>query len=504
MKKNYFKNLMQVSLLLGAAFVISSCDDVIGQEDNPVASYLQWDASVQKSYTLKIGQTATVKAVAVSSAVIVYESGNEEVAKVNPVSGEITAVGVGKTVIKAVVTGASSAGQSVFQTTSVEVPIEVKDGNAKLTRVKDEVVEYTANVDSVIDLTKLFTAYPEVGTGAQKSTVAYTILGKNDKKTPATQDLATINAAEVKILANGTIRDWYKQYNKKGTDISDTLYVEASLTPNDTKEYKVAKPTDVVDTIMVIINKSIAYMNAEGKREILTADKYKTDIDLTKPIEAGTYYVGSSYWNTSTNVVIKGNVTLISAGNNLGVNTLTDQTDNATLKIFGEAINTATKGEYNTANPYIYVQGDNGDGISNFNQIDFYTGDIYVRTQKANCGAFENVKNINVFGGYLDARNSTSGYAINLKEGGKFTVDGGAAYAAAAGEDTKVSFAIVGDVNVKSLSKTGNFTAESAYRAVKGNVTKGDKIKLYNDEDKEIQDNSGNPKKITTVAPVAP
>ena len=495
---------MQVSLLLGAAFVISSCDDVIGQEDNPVASYLQWDASVQKSYTLKIGQTATVKAVAVSSAVIVYESGNEEVAKVNPVSGEITAVGVGKTVIKAVVTGASSAGQSVFQTTSVEVPIEVKDGNAKLTRVKDEVVEYTANVDSVIDLTKLFTAYPEVGTGAQKSTVAYTILGKNDKKTPATQDLATINAAEVKILANGTIRDWYKQYNKKGTDISDTLYVEASLTPNDTKEYKVAKPTDVVDTIMVIINKSIAYMNAEGKREILTADKYKTDIDLTKPIEAGTYYVGSSYWNTSTNVVIKGNVTLISAGNNLGVNTLTDQTDNATLKIFGEAINTATKGEYNTANPYIYVQGDNGDGISNFNQIDFYTGDIYVRTQKANCGAFENVKNINVFGGYLDARNSTSGYAINLKEGGKFTVDGGAAYAAAAGEDTKVSFAIVGDVNVKSLSKTGNFTAESAYRAVKGNVTKGDKIKLYNDEDKEIQDNSGNPKKITTVAPVAP
>ena len=503
MKKNYFKNLMQVSLLLGAAFVITSCDDIVGQEDNPVASYLQWDASVQKSYTLKIGQTATVKAVAVSSAVIVYESGDEEVAKVNPVSGEITAVGVGKTVIKAVVTGASSAGQSVFQTTSVEVPIEVKDGNAKLTRVKDEVVEYTANVDSVIDLTKLFTAYPEVGDGAQKSSVAYTILGKNDKKTPATQNLATISEKKVKILANGTIRDWYKDNDKKGTDISDTLYVKAKLTPNDINEYKVAKATDVEDTIMVIINKSIAYINAKGERENLTADKYKTDIDFTKPIEAGTYYV-DGYWNTSTNVVIKGDVTLISTGNSLGVNTLTDQTDNATLKIFGEAINTATKGKYNTANPYIYVRGNNGDGISNFNQIDFYTGYIDVRTNKANCGAFENVKNINVFGGYLDARNSSSGYAINLKEGGKFTVDGGAAFAAAAGEDTKVSFAIVGDVNVKSLSKTGDFTAESAYRAVKGNVTKGDKIKLYNDEDKEIQDNSGNPKKITTVAPVAP
>ena len=503
MKKNYFKNLMQVSLLLGAAFVISSCDDIVGQEDNPVASYLQWDASVQKSYTLKIGQTATVKAVAVSSAVIVYESGDEEVAKVNPVTGEITAVGVGKTVIKAVVTGASSAGQSVFQTTSVEVPIEVKDGNAKLTRVKDEVVEYTANVDSVIDLTKLFTAYPEVGTGAQKSTVAYSILGKNDKKTPAAQDLATINAAEVKILANGTIRDWYAVNKKKGTDISDTLYVQATLTPNDTKEYKVAKPTDVVDTIMVIINKSIAYMNEKGERTILTADKYKTDIDFTKPIEAGTYYVGY-YWDTNTNVAIKGDVTLISNGSDIRVNTISDQTDNASLKIFGEANNTTTKGKYTTANPYIYVRGNNGDGISNFNQIDFYTGYVNVRTTKANCGAFENVKSINVFGGYLDARNTSSGYAINLKEGGKFTVDGGEAYVAAAGEDTKVSFAIVGDVNVKSLSKNGNFTATSAYRAVKGNVTKGDKIKLYNDEDKEIQDNSGNPKKITTVAPVAP
>ena len=226
-------------------------------------------------------------------------------------------------------------------------------------------------------------------------------------------------------------------------EISDTIYIVAELQPYNpgtpTYVYPEAAATEaekdiVKDTVKIVINKSIAFINAKGDREILTADKYKTDIDFTKPIEAGTYYVGSSYWDTSTNVVIKGNVTLISNGNSLGVNTLTDQTDNATLKIFGEAINTTTEREYNTANPYIYVQGDNGDGISNFNQIDFYTGDIHVNTNKANCGAFENVKNINVFGGYLDARNTSSGYAINLKEGGKFTVDGGAAFAAAAGE----------------------------------------------------------------------
>ena len=52
---------MQVSLLLGAAFVISSCDDVIGQEDNPVASYVQWQAKTPKEVTLKIGNTYTVE-----------------------------------------------------------------------------------------------------------------------------------------------------------------------------------------------------------------------------------------------------------------------------------------------------------------------------------------------------------------------------------------------------------------------------------------------------------
>ena len=59
MKKNYFKSLMQVALLLAAPFVVSSCDDVIGQEDNPVASYVQWktDADVDE-VEMKVVQSA--------------------------------------------------------------------------------------------------------------------------------------------------------------------------------------------------------------------------------------------------------------------------------------------------------------------------------------------------------------------------------------------------------------------------------------------------------------
>ena len=489
MKKNYFKNLMQVSLLLGAAFVISSCDDIVGQEDNPVASYLQWDASVQKSYTLKIGQTATVKAVAVSSAVIVYESGDEEVAKVNPVSGEITAVGVGKTVIKAVVTGASSAGQSVFQTTSVEVPIEVKDGNAKLTAVQTPVIEYTANVDSVIDLTKLFTAYPEVGDGAQKSSVAYTILGKNDKKTPATQNLATISdGTKVKILANGTIRDWYKDNDKKGTDISDTLYVAAKLTPNDTKEYKVAKNEDVEDTIMVVINKSIAFINKDGKREILTADKYKEIALAGSAIEAGTYYVTSAPSSTPTAATdIKGDVTLIFKNSvHATLQNLDDKTDKATLNIFGEAIQKGTtKGVYEAWSPSISLNK-LPSAITNFGKINIYTGTITVNGKTR-------VKDINVYGGTLQ---NTTAYANAFDLTGTLTINGGEVKAKGKESD---AYAIVGNV----VLNKGTLTAENAdYRAINGTLTAGEGFEFLqgdtNDKSKakKIEGTSSNSKYI--------
>ena len=97
MKKNTFKSLLQVALLLAAPFVVSSCDDVIGQEDNPVASYVQWktDADVDE-VEMKIGGTYTRVATAVSSAIIAYESDNTEVATVDPVSGEVTAKKIGE------------------------------------------------------------------------------------------------------------------------------------------------------------------------------------------------------------------------------------------------------------------------------------------------------------------------------------------------------------------------------------------------------------------------
>lgn len=490
MKKNYFKNLMQVSLLLGAAFVISSCDDVIGQEDNPVASYVQWEAKTPKSIELTLGiaskETFTVKAVAVSSVVIVYESENPEIAKIDPVTGVITAVGVGETNIKAVVSGASAAGQSVFIPEEIKIPVVVKDGKAKLTRVQDEVVEYTANVDSVIDLSKLFTAYPKVGTAANESSITFKLLGKNSKTAAAgnSTPIAFINTAnklEIPSTAYASINDW----TTKGKDITDTVYVAASISGNTGSEFNYTDAKATVDTVMFVINKSIAFINKEGKREILTADKFKTTPDFSKAIEAGTYYVttgGSSLGN----LAIKGDVNLIfAAGLTIGATSLSDQTDNAKLSIFGEAIDLATPapGKYQAANPSITINaGSNGDAISNFAEINFYTGNIAARTNKANSGAIVKVKNLNVFGGALTAQNQNSGYAISLLEGGKLIVKGGNVTAIGKGSDTDRSYGVIGDVEVAK----GTFLARSDYRAVKGSLTAGEGLEFVESNDPTV------------------
>jgi hypothetical protein len=496
MKKNYFKNLMQVSLLLGAAFVISSCDDVIGQEDNPVASYVQWKANTPEEVTLKIGKTYTVQATAVSSAIVVYESENPEIAKVDPVTGVITAVAAGETNINAVVSGISTTGQSVFTPEKVSIKVIVKDGKASLTRAKDAVIEYTANKDSIIDLSKLFTAYPEATTSgeADKSTVTYSVKILN--KAATTADKYETYSVSTKLgskTATSTFKVGpeieKKNYNKA---ICDTLYVIGQITSTNGTEYTLPTGTTaadldiVMDTVKVIINKSIAYINAKGEREILTADKYKevnmTDTEFDNTFAAGTYFItaantagGTPAYTTATD--IKGDVTLIFANNvKADLKNIDDKTDNATLNIFGEAIATASstpaKPEYEAWEPAITLSN-YPNAITNFKAVNIYAGTFTV-------DGTINLKDLNVYGGTLNAGNALGGLDNAIKVSGKLTVDGGAVNAIGHGSDTENGFAIIGDVVVNK----GGFTATNAdYRAVKGNLTAGSKIKFQTSAD---------------------
>jgi len=477
MKKNYFKNLMQVSLLLGAAFVISSCDDVIGQEDNPVASYVQWEAKTPKSIELTLGiaskETATVKAIAVSSVVIVYESENTEIVKIDPVTGTMTAVGVGETNVKAVVSGASSAGKSVFIPEEIKIPVVVKDGKAKLTRVQDEVVDFTANKDSVYDLKKLFTAYPEVGTEADKSAITFRLLGKNSKtyQSSGITNIASLNVNKLTIK-DGPINDW----NGKGKDITDTVYVAAKISGNTGSEFNYSDAKATEDTVMVVITKSIAYLNEKNERTILTADKYT---NMSKAIaaegwdgtlKAGTYFA-DAYLGSSPK--ISGDVSIIIPNDYYWYYTaIDDAKDSSTLNIFRQANVKDNNGDDLPVGE-LWFQKSWDNAVTNFKTINFYGGKVYVRGQIAGVG------NINVYNdAYLQVWNGN--YGIKLNENGKLTVAGGEVYVTGYSADLTTGFAVIGDVEISK----GVFTASNdQYRAVKGNLTAGGKILIKESND---------------------
>lgn len=476
MKKNYFKSLMQVALLLAAPFVVSSCDDVIGQEDNPVASYVQWKTDADKAeISLKIGSTYTRTATAVSSAILAYESDNTEIASVDPVSGEVKALKEGSANISAVISGMSTNGRSVFEPTKLTYKVTVINNVAKLTRKIDSYVEYTANVDSTFDVSKFFTPYPAEGTGAEKSTVSYKLLD-DTKNTYSGSKLGTLTGKSFKV--GSTLE------NTKG--IGDTLYIAAEIIAVGT-EYKMpaaANIKTVRDTVMIVINKAIAYIDDKNERSILTADKYTaiSEIDKTKfdgTFKAGTYFVDNALEGLGkTTLKAGGDVTFI-LGNavNSSIVNFVDTKDASTLNIFRQA-NVATTPGGSTMKPVGTLtvnRSTGGDAITNFKAINIYGGEITASSDAANCGGFAAIGNINVNGGKLTAKNTTNGYGISLLDGGKLTIAGGDVVATGKGSSTSFGYAVIGDVEISK----GTFEASNSdYRAVKGNMSASGKIKI--------------------------
>lgn len=479
MKKNYFKSLLQVALLLAAPFVVSSCDDVIGQEDNPVASYVQWKTDTDKAeIELGIGKTYTRTATAVSSAIIAYSSDDEKIATVDPVSGEVKGVAVGETNINAVISGMSTNGRSVFEATKISYKVKVVDLKAKLTRKVDSKVVYNADADSIVKLSDLFTFYPALGTkGATNITVELC----NDKKASATPYAPVNVGKDIGALVNPTTATTGVTGEKnfkitgnidneyKAGDITDTLYIAAKIDAVNTAEgYEMPTTGVVSDTVMVIVTKSIAFINKEGKREILAADKYKeVDLSANSELNAGTYYVTNSYttWVTYPypSLAIKGNVNLIFKNTiDAGFGNIDDQTDgNAALNIFGEAIPAGTA-KYAAWTPG--VTSDNyPNAITNFKEINLYAGTLTVN------GLINNVKDVNVF----KATTLDANYGISIT--GKLTINDGVVRAYSNNSSLETGFAVIGDV----VLNKGSFYAENiGYRAVKGSLTAGEGLEF--------------------------
>ena len=480
MKKNYFKSLIYAALLVAAPFVATSCDDVIGQEDNPVASYVQWktDADVDE-VEMKVGGTYTRVATAVSSAIIAYESDNTEIATVDPVSGEVTAKKIGEANISAVISGMSTNGRNVFEATKLTYKVNVIDKKIyvkALVEKTDSIVDFTVNKDTIVDFSKKFKVFPATGLTVTYSvipTANITALPAADKPKDHphyNSGIASINATTGKLtIQNATGWCW----------------VEAKITSAAPTGYDDNTTALKKDTIKVRVKDAIAYLNEKGERTILTTDKFNKlskqtpaagKVDTT--FKAGIYYIDTDLMTAASErlkVKIAGDVTFIlkngASAQNWTIANLVDADDTHKLNIFLEAKTVTTP----VASTLTVNRGSGGDAITNFKEINVYGGTLDGRSSAANCGGFAAIKNLNVKGGKVIARNSTNGYGISLADGGKLTIAGGEVEAVGTGSSTTFGFALIGDVEVSK----GKFAAQNPdYRAVKGNMTAGGSIKF--------------------------
>lgn len=92
--KKIFKNLGG-ALMLAAALVFTSCDEIKSFMDNPVSSYLEVNP---ESVTLKVGEEKALEVTTISDQPISYTSSNKDVATVDE-KGVITAVSEGDAII---------------------------------------------------------------------------------------------------------------------------------------------------------------------------------------------------------------------------------------------------------------------------------------------------------------------------------------------------------------------------------------------------------------------
>lgn len=120
MKKN-FKNLGG-ALMLAAALVFTSCDQIKSFMDNPVSSYLEVNP---ESVTLMVGEEKALEVTTISDQPISYTSSNADVATVDE-KGVITAVSEGDAIITVSVasTNTYAAGKKQVQVKVEPTPIQ--------------------------------------------------------------------------------------------------------------------------------------------------------------------------------------------------------------------------------------------------------------------------------------------------------------------------------------------------------------------------------------------
>lgn len=382
MKKNNFKSLMQAAVLVCTPLVIASCDDVFGDVDNPIPSYMsikEADVNLVLHKDSLDKATYTRTATAATGAEIVYSSSNEKIATVDAKTGKITAVSEGDCDIIVAATGKDSHGNMTYQPAQSSFKVRVKDYRARIALKEGaEIPVYNSARNTSgekIDLKELLDVWPALGTKN------FTI--NNVGKDPKGVITSVSTDGKITLSGNTGVAKVVARITAVPTSPTDAVSFE-------TKTFKDKNGNVETDTLIVEVKKGVAYVSEyDAKGEAVTSymfedyngEKYTELSSVLKGSEdvylnAGWYYLDKSITSFTKNIRVKGDVNIILK-------------DGANLTMSGKIMDESAKQSYKLN---IFPETKAATGAATFNNIlDFKEVNILGATVTSPINAVENV-----------------------------------------------------------------------------------------------------------------
>jgi len=237
-----------------------------------------------------------------------------------------------------------------------------------------------------------------------------------------------------------------------------TIYATAG---NYTMQYDVnVKEKEIADVYLKWDANQKELVATEIPAEVTTVENANADVNW----EAGTYVVEGDV-TIGGEITLTGDVNLIiKDGAKLTVNSITSNFNN--LSIYGQAKQSGQ-----------LVVNNSGDAIYTINTLEVYGCQVTATSSIDGFGGFYNISTFNVYGGSVDAENtSTQGYGISLADNGSMNIYGGEVKAVGKGGDTDYSYGITGSSSTVTVYG-GKLYAECANNKALGSsvtLTKGE------------------------------